>query len=155
MVLTEAFAVHCQAESMESLAAMTVDRLAERAKMPAKDVLQRLQRIQTMAADVEITGPELAEKLVSRSSRIFLLDVRAPWEYEICHIEGSERLAGLDLAQIFGGLKELEVITICHHGIRSLSAAFYLREAGLPRVRSLEGGLDLWARTVDKAMRRY
>ncbi|MBC7533383.1 MAG: sulfurtransferase, partial [Oligoflexus sp.] len=49
----------------------------------------------------------------------------------------------------------MDVVTICHHGVRSLSAAFYLREAGLPRVRSLKGGLDEWALTVDKEMPRY
>ena len=64
-------------------------------------------------------------------------------------------MAQLDLARIFEGLKEITVITVCHHGVRSMSAAFYLQEAGLPRVKSLSGGLENWALTVDPAMIRY
>jgi rhodanese-related sulfurtransferase len=155
MVIREAFAVYNQNDSIELLNSLTVSALADRAQLPVDGVMKRLTQIETMAENVEVSCTELQDLLNAKSKGIYLLDVRQPWEFDLCHIEGSKLMAKLDLAQIFPGLKELEVITICHHGIRSLSAALYLREAGLPRVRSLHGGLDEWALTIDKDMPRY
>jgi rhodanese-related sulfurtransferase len=39
--------------------------------------------------------------------------------------------------------------------VRSAAVAAYLREKGYAKAANLAGGLDLWARTVDPAMRRY
>jgi len=46
-------------------------------------------------------------------------------------------------------------VAYCHHGIRSLQAATFLRSVGLPNVRSLAGGIDRWAREIDREMVRY
>jgi adenylyltransferase/sulfurtransferase len=48
-----------------------------------------------------------------------------------------------------------EIVVYCHQGVRSAAVATYLRESGFSRASNLAGGLDLWARTVDPAMRRY
>lgn len=155
MVIREAFAVYCQDEAVDSLNTMTVGSLADRAHLPVEGVMQRLNRIESMAVNVEVSCEELKRLLTTKTKGVFLLDVRQDWEFKFCHLEGSTLMAKVDLAQIFPGLKEMDVITICHHGVRSLSAAFYLREAGLPRVRSLQGGLDEWALNIDKGMPRY
>lgn len=155
MVLREAFAVYCQDEPGDTFSNLTISGLADRAHLPVEGVMQRLKAIQSMAENVELSCQDLGVLLKTKGKQIYLLDVRQAWEFDLCHIQGSKLMAKLDLAQIFPGLKELEVITICHHGIRSLSAAFYLREAGLPKVRSLTGGLDEWALTMDRAMARY
>jgi rhodanese-related sulfurtransferase len=153
MVIEEAFAVLARQEQPDSLSEWTVEALAHRAQLPVEGVLRRLESIETMAESIEI-GPEELRALMERKG-VYLLDVRQRWEFEKCQIEGSHLMATLDLAKIFEGLKEMQVITICHHGVRSMSAAFYLREAGLPRVRSLHGGLDLWAQVIDRDMARY
>ncbi len=155
MVIREAFAVYCQDEAVDSLNSMTIGNLADQAHLPVEGVMQRLNRIESMAENVELSCEELHHMLKAKTKGVFLLDVRQGWEFDLCHLDGSTLMAKVDLAQIFPGLKEMDVITICHHGVRSLSAAFYLREAGLPRVRSLKGGLDEWALTVDKEMARY
>jgi rhodanese-related sulfurtransferase len=155
MVIREAFAVYCRDDASDSLNDMTVGILADRAHLPVEGVMQRLNRIESMAENVEVSCEELDRLIKAKTKGVFLLDVRQGWEFDLCHLEGSTLMAKVDLAQIFPGLKEMDVITICHHGVSSLSAAFYLREAGLPRVRSLHGGLDEWALTVDKAMARY
>ncbi len=153
MVIREAFAVyHDNSLDFEE---MTIERLADCAHLPLEGVVKRLRAIETMAETAEITAKDLKTLIDSSPKNLFLLDVREPWEFELCHIEGSKLMARLDLAQIFPGLKELEVVTICHHGIRSLSAAFYLKEAGLPRVRSLTGGVEAWALEIDNEMKRY
>ena len=155
MVIREAFAVYCQDDASDSLNSMTVGGLADRAHLPVEGVMQRLNRIEGMAENVEVSCEELSRMLKTKVKGVFLLDVRQDWEFKLCHLVGSALMAKVDLAQIFPGLKEMDVVTICHHGVRSLSAAFYLREAGLPRVRSLKGRLDEWAMTVDKEMPRY
>lgn len=153
MVIREAFAVYQDHPSDWNH--MTVGKLADCAHLPVDGVMRRLEAIETMAETSEISAQELKILLESGKKNLYLLDVRQPWEFDICSIEGSKLMAKLDLAQIFPGLKELDVITICHHGVRSLSAAFYLREAGLPKVRSLLGGLDVWALEIDPDMERY
>ena len=85
-----------------------------------------------------------------------LVDVREPPEWEMVRLEGA-RLA--PLARLPGRAHGLdpaaEIVTYCHHGIRSLQAATFLRSVGLPRVRSLAGGIDRWAREIDREMVRY
>lgn len=157
MVIEEAFAVLCwqSGDRTEAVEQWTVEGLANRARLPVEGVMQRLKQIEVMADGIEIEGKDLESLMASQRSRIFLLDVREPWEFALGHLEGSQLMARMDLAQIFQGLKELTVVTICHHGVRSLSAALYLREAGLPRVKSLRGGLDGWSQTIDPSFPRY
>jgi rhodanese-related sulfurtransferase len=50
---------------------------------------------------------------------------------------------------------DADVVTVCHTGVRSLTAARFLREAGIPRARSLRGGVEAWARRVEPTMARY
>ena len=85
-----------------------------------------------------------------------LLDVREPWEFEICHIAGSQpmpmhsvpaRLAELDPAT--------EIVVICHHGMRSAQVCMFLARQGFERVINLEGGVDAWAGQVEPSMARY
>jgi rhodanese-related sulfurtransferase len=87
---------------------------------------------------------------------VALLDVREPWEYELCRIDGSRLIP---LSQLPARLAELEpdrpTVVICHHGVRSLRAAAYLEHCGFPDVVNLSGGIDAWARTVDQAMAVY
>ena len=56
-------------------------------------------------------------------------------------------------------IKELntndEIITICHHGMRSFQVCNYLEENGFDRVSNLDGGIDAWAKTIDQDMEQY
>ena len=85
-----------------------------------------------------------------------LVDVREPWEYERCHIEGAQLVP---LRELPARLAELphdrELVLVCHHGGRSLQAAGWLARNGFSNVHNLAGGIDAWARTVDPAMPRY
>jgi molybdopterin/thiamine biosynthesis adenylyltransferase/rhodanese-related sulfurtransferase len=104
----------------------------------------------------EVSAAALAGELRSGGRRTVLIDVREPWEWEIARIEGS---ALVPLGQLPSRLAQLDphgdVVTICHRGQRSLQAREILRAAGFPRVRSLAGGIDEWARTVEPGMARY
>lgn len=86
----------------------------------------------------------------------FLLDVREPWEHELCHLPGAHlmpmhtvplRLAELDA--------DVDVVVICHHGARSMQVAMFLERNGFAALHNLSGGIDAWAHDVDPAMRKY
>ena len=85
-----------------------------------------------------------------------LLDVRETTEHQICKIEGSllmpMHLIPLRINELSS---EAEIITICHHGMRSGQVAQYLAQNGFGHILNLQGGVDYWALTVDGAMRRY
>ena len=98
---------------------------------------------------------ELQSWLAGRGN-VALLDVREPWEFDLCRIEGSRLIP---LSQLPARLGELDpertTVVICHHGVRSLRAASYLEHCGFGDVVNLTGGIDAWARTVDQAMAVY
>lgn len=85
-----------------------------------------------------------------------LLDVREPWEWEVCHVPGAILIPMRDLPARLAELnKDAETVVICHHGIRSYHAARYLETTGFRNVVNLTGGVAAWADEVDPAMPRY
>ncbi len=86
----------------------------------------------------------------------YLLDVREPWEYDICHIVDS---VNIPMSEIVSRVDEIleheEIVVICHHGIRSLQVAGFLASRGAPALINLEGGVDAWAREIDPDMALY
>jgi molybdopterin/thiamine biosynthesis adenylyltransferase/rhodanese-related sulfurtransferase len=105
--------------------------------------------------DQEVAATELARELVSDIPPM-VLDVREQWEHDIAHLVGSTLMP---LGELPGRLAELprdrSIVTLCHKGVRSARAAALLRRAGFSRVRSLAGGIDDWAATVEPGMKRY
>jgi rhodanese-related sulfurtransferase len=101
-------------------------------------------------------APELKAWLASDPGPVALLDVREPWEFEVCRIDGSRLIP---LSQLPSRQGELDpgrpTVVICHHGVRSLRAAAYLEHCGFGDVVNLSGGIDAWARTVDSGMSVY
>ena len=91
-----------------------------------------------------------------RKADLVVVDVREPREAEIARIDGTRNIP---LRELPGRLAELpghgEIVTLCHHGPRSLKAREILKAAGFANVRSLAGGIDAWAREVDPGVPRY
>jgi rhodanese-related sulfurtransferase len=85
-----------------------------------------------------------------------IVDVREPWEFELCHIEGS---VPVPLAQLAARRAELpadrDLVLVCHHGSRSQQAAAWLAQNGFPRVNNLRGGVEAWSLEVDPSLPRY
>ena len=101
-----------------------------------------------------MSAAELAAHLEQASP--LLLDVREPWEFEICHIEGSNNLPMGQIPQRADELPEDgEIVVICHHGIRSAQVIRYLQPQTDARLINLNGGVDAWAREVDHDMPVY
>ena len=74
-----------------------------------------------------------------------VIDVRQPFEYVRGHVPGAELLP---LAQVHAHIGDLPkgepVYVICQSGNRSLSAAGWLRTAGVEAI-SVAGGTGAWA----------
>jgi rhodanese-related sulfurtransferase len=104
----------------------------------------------------ELSAAQLRDHLATAGSDPLLLDVREPWEFRICRIEGSELIPMGQLAASMGKLDPgRETVVICHHGIRSRQVAMFLDYRGFNDVINLAGGVDAWARDVDRKMATY
>lgn len=104
----------------------------------------------------QLTAKELNEHLKMADPAPVLLDVREPWEYQLCHIAGSTHIPMGQVPRSLDKLdREREVVVVCHHGVRSFQVAFLLEHAGFANVVNLQGGIDAWAREVDPDMATY
>ena len=104
---------------------------------------------------LEIRPDELQRKLRA-GEPVFLLDVRHEWEHELVRLPDHALIPLQELAERLDELpKDTLIVAYCHAGIRSLSAAAMLREAGFADAVSLAGGIDLWSRLIDPSVPRY
>ena len=105
--------------------------------------------------EMEVT-PEQVQQMMQGENAPKLLDVRDQGEWDIVHLEGGLLLTQELLDEMNAGWdKQALVICYCHHGVRSAQAALYLREQGFTDVRSMQGGIDAWAATLEPGMVRY
>ena len=104
-----------------------------------------------MSSVREIAPRELA----AMKDEVTLVDVREPWEADICSIDGGVLIPMQSLPQRLHEIpRDRPVALYCHLGMRSLMAAQYLAAAGYDAL-SLAGGVDGWAVEVDGEMARY
>jgi rhodanese-related sulfurtransferase len=105
--------------------------------------------------DLELTPAELKQRL-DRGEKLLLVDVREPWEFDVCRIEGAKLIP---MGQIPANLQSLDVdddvICYCHHGMRSLDVAVWLRNQGVASAKSLAGGIERWSQEIDPQVPRY
>jgi rhodanese-related sulfurtransferase len=139
----------CGFQPTDSLATVAMNH-----GLDVNEVVEHIRRSQEMEKDIEITPQETAELL--KQGKIKLLDVRTPEEYGIASVQGS-LLVDQSLAQeiLQTWPKDTAIVTMCHHGMRSLDAAAYLRGHGFMNTKSMRGGIDAWADHVDSSIQRY
>ena len=106
-------------------------------------------------SELEISVAEFRRR--QKAGEAFLLvDVREPWEFEVCRIEGAKLMP---MRTIPANLQALDgdedVICYCHHGQRSLDVAAWLRAQGVESAQSLAGGIERWSREIDPTVPRY
>jgi len=91
----------------------------------------------------KITASELKQCI----KNITLLDVREQEEFNAAHIEGCKLIP---LGEIMlRAEKELDknadIVIYCAHGMRSMQALNAMKRIGFSKLRSLEGGIAVWA----------
>ncbi len=105
-------------------------------------------------ASWDITAPELAERV--KTNHLKLVDVREPHELEISKIPNA---VNIPLGQLAARLSELdsaeEMVIFCKSGSRSARGLELLASAGFKKVKNLKGGINAWAREVDKSLPIY
>jgi rhodanese-related sulfurtransferase len=85
-----------------------------------------------------------------------LLDVREVPELAICNLDAATHIPMGEIPARMAELpNDMNLVVMCHHGMRSLRVVQFLRAAGFARAINLEGGIDAWAEQVDPAMQRY
>ena len=100
--------------------------------------------------------PEELKKRLDAAEKPILLDVREPWEFSICKIEGSVNISMSEPEKLINELNANdEIIAICHHGMRSFQVCNYLENNDFNKVLNLDGGIDSWAKTIDTDMAQY
>ncbi|MEJ5224911.1 MAG: rhodanese-like domain-containing protein, partial [Anaerolineales bacterium] len=106
-------------------------------------------------AEWDTDAPTLADRLRSANPPL-LLDVREPHELQISALPGA---LNIPLGQLAARLSELdsarEMVVLCKSGTRSARALELLVSAGFKRVKNLRGGINAWAREVDKTLPVY
>jgi len=105
--------------------------------------------------NLEITPADVKARL-DRGESLVLIDVREPWEHQLCQIAGAKLIPLGSQAASLQTLPDVdEVICYCHHGMRSLDAAAWLRFQGIEKAKSLAGGIERWSVEIDPQVPRY
>ena len=103
----------------------------------------------------EMSPAEVAARLGDAQPPV-LLDVREPWEHDIARIAGARLVPLNSLPAALSTLDpSREYVVHCHHGVRSLAAARFLKERGIERVANMAGGIAAWSDEVDPSVPQY
>jgi adenylyltransferase/sulfurtransferase len=106
--------------------------------------------------DVPTISPGELKAKLDRKDKFVLVDVREPYEYEICSIPGSKLIP---LGELPARLSELDsaddIVLHCKVGGRSAKALRVLQEAGFRKLNNLKGGIAAWSEEVDSSVPKY
>jgi rhodanese-related sulfurtransferase len=109
---------------------------------------------------IELSAADAAAVLrrTPPSDALLLLDCRTPEEHATAKIEGAMLLPMQELPERVAEIaawRDRPIIVHCHHGMRSLRVAKWLREQGFTLAQSMQGGIDAWSTDVDPAVPWY
>ena len=103
----------------------------------------------------EVTATQLHEELEAGRDLV-VLDVRNPYEIDICRLQGS---VVIPLPELMNRVDELdpeqEMVVHCRSGVRSATAIRQLQGRGFSKMRNLKGGILAWAEEVDPSIPTY
>jgi rhodanese-related sulfurtransferase len=104
-----------------------------------------------------ITPQELRD-LLDSGTKLALIDVREPAEWDIVHIEGAQLIpqslinSGEGLAQL---PQDRMPVLYCKTGVRSAEALATVKKAGFADAVHLQGGIVAWAKQMQPDMVMY
>jgi len=118
-----------------------------------------LDRLCQMTLPTEITPSDtLTLFTTSENAEYLLLDCRTEEEYLIAKISQAKLIPMQEISERLDELepwKPKRVIVHCHHGVRSLRVAKWLRERGFEKAQSLKGGIEAWSTEIDPSIPKY
>lgn len=105
--------------------------------------------------DHEIT-PQQLYGMMQADPGLFVLDVREPFELEICRLAGAWEIPLGQIAARYAEVpRDQNVVVFCKMGGRSAQAVEFLRSKGYNRVNNLAGGILRWIDDVDDSLSKY
>ncbi|MCW8328433.1 molybdopterin-synthase adenylyltransferase MoeB [Photobacterium sp. SDRW27] len=103
----------------------------------------------------EITARELQQQLTSKEPLI-LIDVREPYEREICSIAGSRHMPMNSIAEHLDEFSQEQTLVFhCKVGGRSAKVCQLFIDNGFTNVINLRGGILAWIEDVDATLMKY
>ena len=106
---------------------------------------------------IEIDVQQVKDLLDKQVDFLFL-DCREPDEHQFCRVEQAQLIPLRQIPgkkQVFLEQAEQRVVVMCHHGVRSMNAAQWLRANGITNVQSMAGGIEEWSLRIDPSVPRY
>lgn len=105
---------------------------------------------------IEISVAEADELRRTAPDRTVIVDVREPYELDICRVTGAEHIPMRQIPEQVDALpRDKHLLILCHAGGRSRRVTEFLRARGLGAVSNIAGGIDAWAAEIEPGMRRY
>lgn len=109
---------------------------------------------------VQLSVQDFAQRRQDINSSLQLIDVREPEELALASLDG---FANLPLSQFAEWSEQIgvqfdpnvETIVMCHHGVRSAQMCLWLVQQGFSNVKNLQGGIDAYARDIDRSVPFY
>lgn len=95
------------------------------------------------------------KKWLDEGKSFAFFDVRTDEELRTAKVEQAKHLEGGTGEALATTDKATPVVFMCHHGMRSRTAAERALKDGFKNVYNLEGGIDAWSQTVDSKVARY
>jgi adenylyltransferase/sulfurtransferase len=108
------------------------------------------------AANAGVIDPVEVKKKLDRGDDFVLIDVREPYEYQICHIPGAKLIPLGELPKHLSELdRDADIVAHCKSGARSQKAVDLLKQNGFKNVRNMTGGILAWSDKVDSSVPKY
>ena len=105
---------------------------------------------------LEVSVAEAKHLRDTAPERTMIVDVREPFELELCRVEGAEHIPMRQIPENVATLpRDKHLLILCHAGGRSLRVTQFLRAQGFPAVSNIAGGIDAWAQEIEPGMPRY
>jgi molybdopterin/thiamine biosynthesis adenylyltransferase/rhodanese-related sulfurtransferase len=110
----------------------------------------------SMSCPLEISVTTAKRLLEEQPERAVLIDVREPFELEICRVATAQSIPMGSIPAALGDLpRDRHLLILCHVGGRSLRVTQYLRAQGFATVSNVAGGIAAWADEIDPSLARY
>nr|AUN35806.1 rhodanese-related sulfurtransferase [uncultured bacterium] len=108
-------------------------------------------------APIEIECRSVKARL-DRGEPFLFIDCREQDEFELVRIAGAQLWPMSSIVDRIAELathRQNEIVIYCHHGMRSLRVALWLRQQGFALATSMSGGIDQWSVEIDRTLPRY
>ena len=125
---------------------------ARNENLPVDEVIDHVRSSHQQDSRILVSPEEIAG--LGDDTRF--LDTRTREEFDAVKLPGAQLLSQELIQTIFTSWdKETTLVVYDHTGTRCLDAATYLIGHGFANTRALEGGIDAYAKNVDKSLPRY